>query len=90
MIVAFDVDGTLIYQVGEYVDTPRYDVIQMFELFQKFGCEMVIWSGSGMDYAERWAQKLGLDAKILAKGSITPDIALDDMEVELGKVNIKV
>lgn len=90
MIIAFDVDGTLIYQIGEYVDTPRYDVIQMFELFQKFGNEMIIWSGSGFDYAERWAQKLGLDARILEKGSIVPDIAVDDMEVKLGKVNIKV
>lgn len=90
MIVAFDVDGTLIHQVGEKEDTPRYDVVQLFKLFESFECDMVIWSGSGTDYAERWAQKLGLVAGIVEKGSITPDIAVDDMEVNLGKVNLRV
>ena len=28
--VAFDVDGTLIHQVGEAEDTPRYDIIALF------------------------------------------------------------
>lgn len=88
--IAFDVDGTLIYQVGEREDTPRYEVIQLFKLFEKFGNDMIIWSGSGVGYAERWAQKLGLTAVIMEKGVMKPDIAVDDEEVTLGIVNLQV
>lgn len=92
--VAFDVDGTLIEQVGEKVDTPRHHIIQFFLMYKKLGCEMYIWSGGGVDYATHWAQKLGLDATVVAKGSFVPDIAVDDMahesEFNLGKVNIAV
>jgi len=90
LIICFDVDGTLIHQVGESEDTPRYDIINLFHFFENLGNEMHIWSGGGMSYAERWSQKLGLKAKIIEKGSIKPDIAIDDMNVNLGKVNIRV
>lgn len=88
--IAFDVDGTLIYQVGEKEDTPRYDVIAIFNTFKNLGCKMHIWSGGGAEYAARWAEKLGLEATIAAKGSFIPDIAFDDMPVTLGKINIQV
>ena len=90
MFIAFDVDGTLIHQVGEAEDTPRYDVIQTFHFFESLGYSMFIWSGGGVDYAERWSQKLGLKATIVEKGSFKPDIAFDDMNVNLGIVNIRV
>ena len=76
MIVAFDVDGTLIYEAS---DTPRYDVIQLFHTLEALGCEMVIWSGGGVDYATRWAEKLGLTAQIVPKGSFIPALAIDDI-----------
>jgi len=85
--IAFDVDGTLI---GLQRDIPRYKIIQLFLTFESLGYEMYIWSGGGLDYAEHWSEKLGLKAKIVAKGSFIPDIAFDDEEVKLGKVNIKV
>jgi len=88
--VAFDVDGTLIHQVGKSEDTPRYDIIALFHAYEKLGCKMFIWSGGGVDYAERWSQKLGLEAEIVEKGSFKPDLAFDDMNVNLGKVNIRV
>lgn len=87
---AFDVDGTLIHQVGEKEDTPRYEIIDLFKKFEKLGFEMYIWSGGGVDYAQRWSERLGLDAKVVAKGSFSPDISVDDLPVEFGKVNIKV
>jgi hypothetical protein len=43
-----------------------------------------------MDYAEMWKQKLGLDATVVEKYSFVPDIAVDDEEFNLGKVNIRV
>jgi len=88
--ICFDIDGTLIHQVGQKEDTPRYDIIQLFHLFEQFGCEMCCWSGGGVDYAERWVSKLGLNAVVVAKGAFVPDIAFDDENVTLGKVNIKV
>jgi len=88
--IAFDVDGTLIHQVGEAEDTPRYDIISQFHFYENLGNTMFIWSGGGVSYAERWAERLGLKAKIVPKGSFLPDITFDDMNVNLGKVNIRV
>lgn len=90
ILVAFDVDGTLIRQ-GEYgEDVPRYKVIELFHHFERLGCTMFIWSGSGVDYAIRWAQKLGLKASIVRKHSMVPDITFDDEIITIGKVNIQV
>ena len=86
-VVAFDVDMTLITE--DY--KPIYENIQLFHLFKKLGCHMVIWSGGGVDYAARWAEKLGLEAEICVKASFKPDIVFDDMDYEWeGNVVIKV
>lgn len=93
--VCFDVDGTLIHQdtnphTGRVEDTPRYEVIWLFHLLHMMGCDMYIWSGSGQDWAIRWRDKLNLRAEVVEKGSFQPDIAIDDMDVSLGRVNLKV
>jgi hydroxymethylpyrimidine pyrophosphatase-like HAD family hydrolase len=93
--IAWDVDGTLIWDgqppYEDHADTPRYSVIRLYLMLESLGCEMYIWSGGGVDYARRWAEKLGLrQAIIVAKGSFVPDIAYDDEYVKLGKINIKV
>ena len=88
-IVAFDTDGTLI----TYDDKPRYDIINLYHMFEKLGCTMVIMSGGGEDYARTWAEKLGLEAdKICCKFDLDfkPDIMFDDESVEIGKINIRV
>ncbi len=95
--IAWDVDGTLIHQDGSREDTPRYDVIILFHIFQKLGCDMYIWSGGGVEYARRWAEKLGLQATIVPKGSFKPSLTFDDLDLDmreteksLGLVNIQV
>lgn len=86
MKIAFDVDGTLISLLN---NGPRYEIIQLFLTLQKLGNEMIIWSGCGMEYAERWAEKLGLSALIVIKGSVPVNIAVDDEEgCKLGVVNL--
>ena len=65
-------------------------MLELFRAFQKLGNQMYIWSGCGIDYAENWRTKLGLTAVVVEKGNFVPDIAVDDQEVTLGKVNIKV
>lgn len=87
-VVAFDVDWTLITE--DY--KPIYENIMLFKTFQKLGCNMVIWSGCGMDYAQQWGDKLGLQSfTVYEKGSFEPDIVFDDMDYSWkGKVVIKV
>lgn len=72
--IAFDIDYTL---VGENY-APRHEVIDLFRWFERQGWDMIIWSGGGIEYAERWAEKLGLKARIIEKCSEVVDIAVDD------------
>jgi len=103
MIIAFDVDDTLIVPsvaTGFDRDTPSYDTIAVFRWYEAMGYTMVIWSGSGRDWATTWAEKLGLlgeNTRIWTKemvldndGKPLVDIAYDDCDVNLAKVNIKV
>lgn len=92
MIIAFDVDGTLI----NFDNTPNYEVIEIYRWFQKNHHRMIIWSGGGYDYADHWSQKLGLEPYAvfmkdkLASETCKPDICFDDEVVQLAKVNIKI
>lgn len=97
LIVAFDVDDTLIIPsvaTGADVDLPNYKTIAVYRWFQKQGHYMVVWSGGGIPYAKRWAEKLNLkpDA-VWAKmkdENVAVDIAFDDCDVDLARVNVKV
>lgn len=94
MKIAFDVDDTLLIPAvatGSRRDTPNYETIALFKWFEAQGCEMIIWSGSGLDWAATWAEKLGLDATIRVKEkSSDVDISFDDCVVDLAKVNVRV
>ena len=95
MNIAFDIDDTLIVPAvatGFDRDTPNYENIALFKWFQARGFTMILWSGSGMDWALTWGEKLGLQPfTVLPKEKREDiDIAFDDCDVDLGKVNIKV
>jgi len=103
MIIAFDVDDTLIIPavalidephpyIGIYGAVPNYKVIEIYKWFQEQGNQMIIWSGGGIEYAKTWADKLGLkpDAILEKKKDLKIDIAFDDCDVDLAKVNVKV
>lgn len=103
MIVAFDVDDTLIVPsvaVGFGNDVPNYEMVNIALWHIAQGHTVVIWSGSGIDWAQRWAEKLGLvhdnvcvwtKEKVFNRaGEPIVDIAYDDCDVDLAKVNIKV
>lgn len=95
MKIAFDIDDTLIIPsvaTGLPVDTPNYDTIAIYHWFQSQGHTMIIWSGGGIDYARMWAEKLGLiPDEIRVKEKFADiDLAFDDCDVDLAKVNIKV
>jgi hypothetical protein len=95
MKIAFDVDDTLIIPAvatNMPSDTPNYDVIAILKWFQKQGHTIIVWSGGGVDYAKRWAEKLALEPCEIRIKEKSPDIdiAFDDCMVDLAKVNIKV
>lgn len=95
MKIAFDMDDTLIVPsvaLGFERDTPNYETIAIYKWFRAQGHHMIIWSGSGIDYAKQWAEKLGLCADEFAEKEKREDIdiAFDDCDVDLAKVNIKV
>ena len=94
MNIAFDVDDTLIVPsvVTGNRDTPNYDTIALYKWFQSQGHHMIIWSGSGIDWAAAWNEKLGLqcDEIRIKQKSDDIDICFDDCDVDLAKVNVKV
>lgn len=97
LVIAFDVDDTLIIPAcatGFDRDVPNYETINIYRWFQSQENHMIIWSGGGQDYAKMWAEKLGLEAnEIIAKTTDRKDeidIAFDDSDIELAKVNVKV
>ena len=97
MTIAFDVDDTLIIPAiatGFDRDIPNYETIAVYHWFQGHGHYMIIWSGGGQDYAQMWAEKLGLKAdEIISKTTDRKeeiDIAIDDSMIELAKVNVRV
>lgn len=75
--VAFDVDGTLI----DEDDEPRSDILTMLLLLNKY-CKIIVWSGSGVYYAEMWGRRLCLPDGISYHSKtedILPDVAFDDV-----------
>jgi hypothetical protein len=95
MKIFFDVDDTLIIPsvaTGLDRDTPNYENIAIYKWFQKQGHYMGIWSGSGIDWAKTWAEKLGLFADEFAvkEKREDVDISFDDCDVDLAKVNVRV
>ena len=95
MTIAFDIDDTLIIPAvatGLDRDTPNYDIIAIYKWFQAQGHDMILWSGGGIDYAQVWGEKLGLHPFTVYTKEKNKDIdvAFDDCDVDLAKINIKV
>lgn len=95
MKIAFDVDDTLIVPcvaTGSPVDTPNYQTIALYQWFKQQGNYMIVWSGSGTDWAARWAEKLGLEPDEIAikEKREDVDICFDDCVVDLARVNVRV
>ena len=95
MKIAFDIDDTVLVPsvVTESGDNvPNYDVIAVLRFFQAQGHEIVLWSGSGVDWTKRWGEKFGLHPFTvrMKEKSEDIDIAFDDCIVDLAKVNVRV
>lgn len=95
MKIAFDIDDTILspsVATGFGQDTPNYEVIAVYKWFQAQGHEMILWSGGGIEYASVIGNRFGLQpfsTRTKEKGEDI-DIAFDDCDVNLARVNIKV
>ncbi len=101
LTIAFDIDDTILIpsvaNTGSHENIPNYEVIEVYHFFQRQGHKMILWSGSGVDWAQRWGEKFGLnpdEVRIKIRPGNEPwpdvDIAFDDCDVDLAKVNVKV
>lgn len=97
LVVAFDTDDTLLVpnvalNFDYEVWSPHYENIEAYKWFQNQGCYMIIWSGTGTDWAERWAKEFGLtyDEIRVKQKCDDIDLSIDDCNVDLAKVNLKV
>jgi hypothetical protein len=92
MIIAIDVDNTLIHEVDGSVCL-NTDVVALMVAIHNLGvADIVVWSGGGQDYARHVVEKYGLTHLVYscdAKGSVGADITLDDQDMSLGLVNLK-
>lgn len=96
IIIAFDVDGTLITNTGARPDIANQRIVDLVKILSNFkNVRIVVWSGGGKDYAARWVRLLGLEDDVWRIASkteyqeINADIAIDDIqECALGKLNL--
>ena len=72
IIIAFDVDGTILNNEGIQPETPTYlrprmglnlEVITLIQILSKKmkNTKVIVWSGGGKDYAERIVREYGLE-----------------------------
>jgi hypothetical protein len=97
MNIAFDVDDTIyqVYKTGpnSYRQVPDYDLILLLRWFAWNGDKVFVWSAGGVDYAQQVVDKLGLTrlVRVIPKEKNPDiDIAFDDAETGLAKVDIRV
>lgn len=98
-VVAFDVDDTLLVPnvaLPKYFGTEVWvrndDNIEAFNWYKQCWCHMIVWSGTWVEWAEKWAKEFDLEYDEIRekKKYDDVDISVDDCVVDLAKVNIKV
>ncbi len=103
MRVAFDIDDTLWEVIRNKeskmygMQVPDHDLIQVLRWFYKNGDDVFVWSAGGLDYAQQIVEKIGLAdmvtviRKVALHDPSNPhkiDIAFDDEETKLAKVDV--
>lgn len=92
--IAFDVDGTLRCNCTDTCHDPNERIVQLFNILHSFkNTDLYVWSGSGADYAGRFARLYKLpvkESRIVGKiGAPQMDIAIDDIQdTAIGLLNL--
>jgi len=84
MNICFDIDGCLVSD-----GKPIKANVALAKVLSK-SHKVYLWSGNGWGYAYIWSQKLDIKVwGVLDKyNTFKPDIAFDDKEIDLGRLNI--
>lgn len=72
IIIAFDIDGTILNNEGILPETPTYlrprmglnlEVVTLIQILSKKmkNTKIIVWSGGGKDYAEKIVREYGLE-----------------------------
>jgi hypothetical protein len=94
MIIAIDVDNTLLVRERDKT-VLRSDMVVLMMTVKGLGlAEIVVWSGGGQDYAEQMVNRYGISHLVdrcAGKGDSTlhPDITIDDQVQTAGRVNLR-
>lgn len=92
MIICFDTDECLINR-NTTAGEPIPSNIELLKILSKTH-KIIVWSGRGWENALRAVQELKLHGYISGVadkyGNFRPDIAFDDQEIDLGRLNIKI
>lgn len=92
MTICFDVDGCLINKEGKLIEANYQLMYKLAEIHKVY-----IWSGNGWKYAQEKIENISslrineiISGYLNKYGGFIPDVAFDDQEINLGKLNIKV
>lgn len=83
MKIAFDIDGTLGERKLRWLHTN-------LRKYAEDGHDIIVWSGGGVPYAERFVEANKLPARVVPKCSEAVDIAFDDVAEHLAGATITV
>jgi len=96
--VAFDVDGTLRCNHDESCQDQNDRIVELVKIMAHMkNVVIIVWSGGGSQYADRFVRLYGLEKYVdktmskiqAAMDGFKPDIAIDDIQdTALGKINL--
>ena len=95
IVIAFDVDGTLRNNTASEPEANE-DIRTLLRILSKFkNTKIIVWSGSGMLYANQMARTLHINQWVDRYASKTewkelkPDIVIDDIQdTAIGEMNL--
>jgi hypothetical protein len=93
MIIAIDVDNTLLTEQDGMI-VLNMDVVALMRAIYNLGlADIVVWSGGGADYAATVVRRFGIGNLVHRcagkNDPVKPDITIDDQETGLGSVNLR-
>jgi hypothetical protein len=89
IVIAIDVDGTLRCNHTDTCEDPNKRIVEMAKTLATFkNVKVMVWSGGGKAYAQRFMDKFGMGPKIKAASKLDPatwiygrpQIAIDDIQ----------
>jgi hypothetical protein len=98
VVIAIDVDGTLRCNCTDICKDPNQRIVDLCKTLSTFkNVKVMVWSGGGKVYAQRFMDKYGMPPKVKAASKLDPstwvygrpNIAIDDIQdTAIGDINL--